>query len=106
MTKRRQASVTNESFCRLVIQPSHAPSSHPPAQGACGYGTILKNKYPYFSVAALSLSNQFSVAGPLKGCGQCFQIQCTDEREGVCVKDSSGSPKSIIVMISGEGEVP
>ena len=48
------------------------------AQGSCGYGILSKNSYPFWSVAALSLSNQFSVAGPAKACGQCFEIKCVD----------------------------
>lgn len=47
-------------------------------QGACGYGTISKDSYPYWSVAALSLTNSFSVAGPAKACGECFEIKCVD----------------------------
>ena len=47
-------------------------------QGACGYGTISKDSYPYWSVAALSLTNSFSVAGPAKACGECFEIKCMD----------------------------
>lgn len=47
-------------------------------QGACGYGKIAKDSYPYWSVAALSLSNSFSVAGPAKACGECFEIKCVD----------------------------
>ena len=47
-------------------------------QGACGYGAISKDSYPYWSVAALSLTNQFSVAGPAKACGECFEIKCVD----------------------------
>ena len=47
-------------------------------QGACGYGVLNKNSYPFWSVAALSLSNQFSIAGPAKACGQCFEIKCVD----------------------------
>lgn len=47
-------------------------------QGACGYGEISKDSYPYWSVAALSLTNQFSVAGPAKACGECFEIKCVD----------------------------
>ena len=70
-------------------------------QGACGYGAIPKDQYPYFSVAALSPSNQFYKAGPLNGCGECFQVQCTDGRAGVCNKDASGNPVSIVVVISG-----
>ncbi len=35
-----------------------------------------KTKYPYWSVAALSPSNPFYIAGPIAGCGQCFEIQC------------------------------
>ena len=45
-------------------------------QGACGYGVIPKDKYPYFSVAALSPNNSFYKNGPVNGCGECFQIQC------------------------------
>ena len=37
-----------------------------------------KSKYPYWSVAALSPSNPFYIAGPISGCGQCFEIQCLD----------------------------
>lgn len=48
------------------------------AQGSCGYGVLNKNSYPFWSVGALSLSNQFSVAGPAKACGQCFEIKCVD----------------------------
>eukprot|EP00887_Chlorella_sp_A99_P003760 scaffold7.g3760.t1 len=68
--------------------------------GACGYGTIPKDAYPYFAVAALSKDNQFYKAGPLNGCGECFEIQCVDARAGACNKDSSGAPKSVVVMIS------
>ena len=35
-----------------------------------------KTKYPYWSVAALSPSNPFYIAGPIAACGQCFEIQC------------------------------
>ena len=47
-------------------------------QGSCGYGGLNKGTYPFWSVAALSLSNSFSIAGPAKGCGQCFEIKCVD----------------------------
>ena len=47
-------------------------------QGACGYGVLKKESYPFWSVAALSLSNSFSVAGPAKACGECFEIKCMD----------------------------
>ncbi|PRW45398.1 barwin-like endoglucanase [Chlorella sorokiniana] len=76
--------------------------------GACGFGVIPKDKYPYFSTAALSPSNQFFTSDELHGCGQCFQIQCADDRSGVCKTDSAGvcktdsagKPLSIAVMIS------
>jgi len=45
-------------------------------QGSCGYGVMDKTKYPYWSVAALSPSNPSYIAGPIAGCGQCFEIQC------------------------------
>ena len=39
---------------------------------------LKKESYPFWSVAALSLSNSFSVAGPAKACGECFEIKCMD----------------------------
>ncbi|GAB4819912.1 hypothetical protein N2152v2_006958 [Parachlorella kessleri] len=82
------------------MQPSNP--SFGTKEGACGYGLIPKDQYPYFSVAALSPSNKFAKAGPLMGCGQCFQIQCQTDMDGkdVCIKDSQGKPKSVLVMIS------
>lgn len=47
-------------------------------QGACGYGLLDKNSYPFWSVAAFSLTNSFSMAGPAKACGQCYEIKCVD----------------------------
>ncbi|GAB4819911.1 hypothetical protein N2152v2_006957 [Parachlorella kessleri] len=82
------------------MQPSNP--SFGTKEGACGYGLIPKDQYPYFSVAALSPSNKFAKAGPLMGCGQCFQIQCQTDMSGkdVCIQDSQGKPKSVLVMIS------
>ena len=51
-------------------------------EGSCGYGAIPKDQYPYFSTAALAPSNKFYAADELQGCGQCFQIQCADDRAG------------------------
>ena len=45
-------------------------------QGSCGYGDMDKSKYPFWSVAALSTSNSFYKAGPINGCGECFEIKC------------------------------
>ena len=45
-------------------------------QGSCGYGNLSKSAYPYWSVAALSTQNRFYLAGPINGCGECFEIQC------------------------------
>ncbi|KAI7842109.1 hypothetical protein COHA_004303 [Chlorella ohadii] len=94
--------------------------------GACGFGSIPKDKYPYFSTAALAPSNQFYKSDELHGCGQCFQVQCADDRSrwvarargragavqhglqpwccwrGLCKTDSAGKPLSIAVMISDE----
>jgi hypothetical protein len=39
-------------------------------QGSCGYGMLNKGVWPYWSVAALSSGNSFSVAGPVQGCGR------------------------------------
>lgn len=45
-------------------------------QGSCSYGILNPDTYPYWTVAALSPANQFAMAGPSEGCGQCFEIQC------------------------------
>ena len=45
-------------------------------QGSCGYGDLSKSNYPFWSVAALSTQNRFYKAGPINGCGECFEIQC------------------------------
>ena len=50
--------------------------------GSCGYGAISKDRFPYFSTAALAPSNRFYTADALHGCGQCFQVQCADGRDG------------------------
>jgi len=58
-------------------------------QGACGYGKLDKSQYPYWSVAALSLTNSFSVAGPAHACGMCFEIKCVDVGGAYGVRPSS-----------------
>ncbi|CAL8464429.1 g3964 [Coccomyxa elongata] len=70
-------------------------------EGACGYGLLDKNKYPFWSVAAFSLSNSFSMAGPAKACGQCYEIKCVDiggPFAGRCSKDSN--QRSVVVTIT------
>lgn len=57
-------------------------------QGSCGYGMMDKTKYPYWSVAALSKTNPFYVAGPLGGCGECFEIQCLNSGGQYAVSSS------------------
>ena len=54
--------------------PRPAPPYRP--QGSCGYGLIPKDKWPYFSVAALSNNNSYFQEVPGHACGACFQIQC------------------------------
>ncbi len=59
-------------------------------EGSCGYGTLGKDRFPYFSTAALAPSNRFYTADALHGCGQCFQVQCADGRDGVGVGRHEG----------------
>lgn len=82
-------------------QPPSPPPPHPPTHpptpragmdpsspsfgtkdGSCGYGAISREHFPYFSTAALAPSNRFYAADTLHGCGQCFQVQCADSRDG------------------------
>ena len=48
------------------------------AQGSCGFGVLDQGQWPYWSVAALSTSNQYFEDGPLQGCGMCFEVQCVE----------------------------
>lgn len=77
-------------------------------QGACGYGLLDKNSYPFWSVAAFSLTNSFSQAGPAKACGQCFEIKCVDIGGPFAVSGlapSSGARgSSLPSSISSEGD--
>ncbi|KAK9852113.1 hypothetical protein WJX84_000033 [Apatococcus fuscideae] len=71
--------------------------------GSCGYGKLSKTAWPYWSVAALSTSNVYYKAGPVAGCGQCFEIQCMNsggQYAGRCAGNTG--KESIIVMISDE----
>lgn len=63
---------------------------------------IPKDAFPYFSVAAFSPENHYYKSGPSGACGQCFQIQCVNGRNGknYCKTDAQGEPLSILVMIS------
>ncbi|BDA42870.1 probable Expansin-B1 at N-terminal half [Coccomyxa sp. Obi] len=47
--------------------------------GACGYGAIPQDSWPYWQVAALGFNNPVSYSGvPQKwGCGACIQVTCT-----------------------------
>ena len=45
-------------------------------QGSCGYGLLPRDRWPYWSVAALSKGNPFFKNSTVEGCGMCFQIQC------------------------------
>ncbi|KAL3148841.1 expansin-like protein [Trebouxia sp. C0010 RCD-2024] len=85
--------------------PSEGKDPYSPSfgtsEGSCGYGELDKSKYPYWSVAALSPSNPFYVAGPTGGCGQCFEVQCVNsggQYAGRC--NSDPSQRSVTVMIS------
>ncbi|DBA74271.1 hypothetical protein WJX77_004676 [Trebouxia sp. C0004] len=77
--------------------------SYGTSDGSCGYGDLSKTAYPFWSVAALSTQNQFYLAGPANGCGECFEIQCLNnggQFAGRC--NSDPSQQSTTVMISDE----
>ncbi|CAL8462617.1 g2150 [Coccomyxa elongata] len=70
-------------------------------QGSCGYGELDKSKYPYWSVGALSTSNIYYGAGPVKGCGECFEVQCLQNNgqfAGRCNQDPNA--RSVTIMIT------
>ncbi|GAB4819908.1 hypothetical protein N2152v2_006954 [Parachlorella kessleri] len=73
-------------------------------EGSCGYGLLPRDRWPYWSVAALSQSNPFFKNSTVEGCGMCFQIQCVtgmdDYHKDVCLTDTKGVRKSILVMIT------
>ncbi|KAH7619768.1 putative expansin-A17 [Nannochloris sp. 'desiccata'] len=74
--------------------------SYGTSEGACGYGSIPKDAFPYFSTMAFGLNNQFFKSLPLDSCGTCYQVQCQDPRPGACKTDSAGKPLSVIAMIT------
>lgn len=91
----------------MILAAGGAPDGMDPSSpsygtsvGSCGYGTVPKDAFPYFSTAAFGPDNQFYKAGPLNACGQCFQLQCDDPRSGACKTDGSGKPLSVLVMIT------
>ena len=49
-------------------------------QGACGYGMLNKEVYPYWSAAALSTSSQY-YKDPVQGCGWVL-LHCNTECGG------------------------
>ncbi|DBA91941.1 TPA: expansin [Trebouxia sp. C0005] len=69
--------------------------SYGTSDGSCGYGDLSKTAYPFWSVAALSTQNQFYLAGPANGCGECFEIQCLN----------SGGQFAIAPMLNGRIDI-
>ena len=70
-------------------------------KGSCGFGMLDKGAWPYWSVAALSTENSFFKAGPLNGCGQCFEVRCVDldgPWKGRCI--TGPNQVSVIVQIT------
>ena len=60
-----------------------------------------KGAWPYWSVAALSTENSFFKAGPIYGCGQCFEVRCVDldgPWKGRCI--TGPNQVSVIVQIT------
>ena len=60
-----------------------------------------KGAWPYWTVAALSTENSFFKAGPLNGCGQCFEVRCVDldgPWKGRCI--TGPNQVSVIVQIT------
>ncbi len=74
-------------FKQQTTEPESAENDH---DGSCNgsissidgrtyrYGLLDKSAWPYWSVGALSSSNMFYSAGPINGCGQCFEVQCVN----------------------------
>lgn len=53
----------------LNLLPTSSTSKAVVAQGSCGYAMLDKGTWPYWSVAAISTSNSFYLAGPTEACG-------------------------------------
>lgn len=58
-------------------------------QGACGYGYIKKNEWPYWSVGAMTPGNRFAKAGPAHACG--YAVQKSPATDCVVTKASTVS---------------
>ena len=50
-------------------------------QGSCGYGLLDKEKWPLWSVGALSTSNMFYEQGPVQGCGYVMPKSIPSKRQ-------------------------
>ncbi|KAK9839069.1 hypothetical protein WJX74_008724 [Apatococcus lobatus] len=68
--------------------------------GSCGYGMLDKDAWPYWSVGALSQSNTFYSAGPIHGCGQCFEIQCVNTGGQFAGRCNGNGGESVTIMVS------
>ena len=45
--------------------------------GACGYGQLSQNQWPFWNVVSLGPNNPVAYKGNKKGCGYCIQATCT-----------------------------
>ncbi|KAK9839053.1 hypothetical protein WJX74_008497 [Apatococcus lobatus] len=63
------------------------------------YGALDKSVWPYWVVGALSPSNSYYAAGPMNGCGQCFQIVC-ENSGGQFAGRCYGDGRSVTIMVS------
>ncbi|KAK9906493.1 hypothetical protein WJX75_002830 [Coccomyxa subellipsoidea] len=70
--------------------------------GSCGYGKLDKSKF-FWSVGALSTSNQYYQGGPVQGCGMCFEIECLQNAgqfAGRCNQDPNARMVTIMITDS------
>lgn len=78
-----------------------AASEYGATIGSCGYADIATATWPFLSIAALPTSGPGYQAGPVEGCGTCYQISCVNDGSdfnGKCDPDSD--EESVTVQIT------
>ncbi|PRW55961.1 barwin-like endoglucanase [Chlorella sorokiniana] len=68
-------------------------TTYAPEQGACGYGALPPDQWPFGGIAAIDpLASPFAV-GVQQGCGVCLEVQCTDPT-------ACGTSQSLVVLVT------
>lgn len=82
----------NTAALRPLPACLHA-QSYTPAQGACGYGDLPEEEWPFGGLAAVDPAASPFAAGVQRGCGVCLEVQCGDAAQ------CGGTPSQPLVVL-------